>query len=170
MNHRALKSPRFKAVSEGRTMKTRKNMKVRDIETRHPEAVGPETQIMEAAQIMRRLDVGALPVCEAGRLIGLVTDRDITIRSTAEGRDPRQTPVRAIMSTNPACCFEDQDVLLCVELMERKQIRRLPVTDQDRRLVGIVSLGDLATRSQNEPLAGEVLSRVSSQAVPAPAY
>jgi CBS domain-containing protein len=151
-------------------MKTRKSMKVRDIETQHPEAIGPETHVMEAARIMHRLDIGVLPVCEGGRLIGLVTDRDITIRSTAEGHDPTQTLVRDIMSSNPACCFEDQDVLSCVEMMERKQIRRLPVVNQDERLVGIVSLGDLAIRSQNERLAGKVLNRVSAQAVPAPAH
>jgi len=148
-------------------MKTRKRMKVRDIETQHPEAIGPETQVMEAAQIMNRLGVGVLPVCEGERLIGLVTDRDITIRSTAEGRDPKQTPVRDIMSSDPVFCLEDQDVSFCVELMERKQIRRLPVVDKEQRLVGIVSLGDLAIRSQNEQLAGEVLNRISSHASPA---
>jgi CBS domain-containing protein len=148
-------------------MRTRQSLKVRDIETQHPEAIGPETHVMEAAQIMNRLGVGALPVCKGERLVGLVTDRDITIRSTAEGRDPRQTPVRDVMSPDPVVCFEDQDVSFCVELMERKQIRRLPVVDQDQRLVGIISLGDLAIRSQDEKLAGEVLNRVSSQAVPA---
>jgi CBS domain-containing protein len=148
-------------------LKFKKNMKVRDIETQHPETVGPDAQVMQAAQIMQRLDVGVLPVCDGDRLIGVITDRDITLRSTAEGRDPKQTPVREIMSANPICCQEDQDVAECVELMEQKQIRRLPVVDASRRLVGIVSLGDLAIRSHNERLAGEVLSRVSSQPLPA---
>jgi CBS domain-containing protein len=147
-------------------MKSRKSMKVSEIETQHPEAIAPEAEVMRAAQIMKRLDVGSLPVCEGDVLIGLITDRDITIRSTAEGRDPRQTKVRDIMSPDPVCCYENQDIAECVELMERKQIRRLPVIDRGQRLVGIVSLGDLAIRSQNERLAGEVLNRVSAQPVP----
>ena len=148
-------------------LKLKKNMKVRDIETQHPETVGPDAQVMQAAQIMQRLDVGVLPVCDGERLVGVVTDRDITLRSTAEGRDPKETPVRDVMSTNPICCHEDQDVAECVELMEQRQIRRLPVVDNAQRLVGIVSLGDLAIRSKNERLAGEVLNRVSAQPLPA---
>jgi CBS domain-containing protein len=148
-------------------LKFKKDLKVRDIETQHPESVGPDAQVMQAAQIMQRLDVGVLPVCDGERLIGVVTDRDITLRSTAEGRDPRQTPVREVMSTNPVCCYEDQDVAECVALMEQKQIRRLPVVDGAQRLVGIISLGDLAIRSRNERLAGEVLNRVSAQPLPA---
>jgi CBS domain-containing protein len=148
-------------------MKGKKSMKVSEIETQHPEAIAPEDEVMRAAQIMRRLDVGSLPVCEGGVLIGLLTDRDITIRSTAEGRDPRQTKVRDIMSTDPVCCYEEQDVTECVELMQRKQIRRLPVIDRSQRLVGIVSLGDVAVRNHNDRLAGEALSRVSAQPLPA---
>ncbi|HKX60627.1 MAG TPA: CBS domain-containing protein [Verrucomicrobiae bacterium] len=148
-------------------LKLKKSMKVRDIETQHPETVGPDAQVMQAAQIMQRLDVGVLPVCDGERLVGVVTDRDITLRSTAEGRDPKETPVRDVMSINPICCHEDQDVAECVELMEQKQIRRLPVVDNAQRLVGIVSLGDLAIRSRNERLAGEVLNRVSAQPLPA---
>ena len=148
-------------------MKLKKNMKVRDIETPHPETVGPDAQVMQAAQIMQRLDVGVLPVCDGERLVGVITDRDITLRSTAEGRDPKQTPVREIMSANPVCCHQDQDLAECVELMEQRQIRRLPVVDDANHLVGIVSLGDVAIRSRNERLAGEVLNRVSAQPLPA---
>jgi CBS domain-containing protein len=145
-------------------MKTKKTIKIKDIETQHPEVVGPDAGLIEAAQKMRRLDVGVLPVCEGERLIGLLTDRDITVRGTAEGRDPRQTKVRDVMSLDPVCCYEDQTVTECVALMEQKQIRRLPVLNRTQHLVGIVSLGDLAIRSHNERLAGEVLNCVSAQA------
>jgi len=144
-------------------MKNKKILKIKEIETQHPEVVGPDAGLMEAAQKMRRLNVGMLPVCEKDLLIGLLTDRDITVRATAEGRDPRQTKVRDIMSSEPVWCYEDQNVTVCVELMEQNQIRRLPVLDRTQHLVGIVSLGDLAIRSRNERLAGEVLNRVSAQ-------
>src|SRR5262245_13699762 len=144
-------------------MRLNKTMKIKDIETLHPEFVSPDAGLVEAARKMKRLDVGALPVCEGEHLVGLLTDRDITVRATAEGRDPLQTRVREVMSSEPICCYEDQDIVECVDLMEQKQIRRLPVIDRSQRLVGIVSLGDLATRSYNERLAGEVLNRVSAQ-------
>src|SRR4026208_2244588 len=121
-------------------MKNKKPIKIRDIETQHPIVIGPDAGLVEAAQKMKQLDVGALPVCEGEQLIGLVTDRDITVRATAEGRDPRQTKVRDIMSSEPVCCYEDQNVAECVELMERNQIRRLPVIDRGQHLVGIISL------------------------------
>jgi CBS domain-containing protein len=147
-------------------MRTKKSTTIRDIETRHPIVIGPDAGLMEAAQKMRQLDVGALPVCDGQQIIGLLTDRDITVRAVAEGYDPKQTKVRDIMSARPVCCYEDQEVWECVELMERKQIRRLPVMDRSQQLVGIVSLGDLATRNRNERLAGEVLNRVSSPPLP----
>jgi len=153
----------FETTKEGDTMKLKRSIKIRDIETQHPEVINPEAGFMEAAQKMKKLNVGALPVCEGDRLIGLLTDRDITIRATAEGRDPRHTTVRDIMTPDVVCCYEDQDVGECAELMERKQIRRLPVMDREEHLVGVVSLGDVAVRTHNERLAGEILNRVSAQ-------
>jgi CBS domain-containing protein len=117
---------------------------------------------MEAAQKMKELNVGVLPVCEGNQLIGLLTDRDITVRATAEGRDPWKTTVRQVMTPGVLWCYEDQDIAECVELMERKQVRRLPVMNRSQYLVGIVSLSDLANRSHDERLAGEVLNRVSA--------
>lgn len=134
---------------------------IREIETANPEVTRPDSSLMEAARRMRELDVGALPVCEGQRLIGMVTDRDITIRGTAAGCDPRNTPVRDIMTQEVICCFEDQEVQDAARVMEERQIRRLPILDQNHRLVGMVSLGDLALRTTDGLLVAEVLERVS---------
>lgn len=139
-------------------------MNVTDICTHDPQCISPEAGLVEAAQKMKSLDVGMLPVCENDRLVGCVTDRDITVRAIAQGLDPRATRVRAIMSPGIVYCFEDQDAKEAAQLMEEKQIRRLPVLNRDKRLVGILSLGDLAVRTHKQKLAGEVLERVSEPA------
>jgi CBS domain-containing protein len=141
-------------------------MRVNEVMTPGVECVGPDTTIQEAARKMRDLDVGPLPVCDDDRLAGMVTDRDITVRATAEGRDPRTTPVREVMTPDLVYCFEDQDVEEAARLMEAKQVRRLLVLDRGQRLVGIVSLGDLAVKTGDEPRAGEALERVSEPAAP----
>src|SRR6185503_3670579 len=119
-------------------------MELRDIMTRNVEIVSADSSLKEAATKMRELDVGLIPVCDGDRLQGMVSDRDITIRATADGRDPVKTKVSEIMSTDIAYCLEDQEVEEAISLMEARQIRRLPVLDTDKRLVGIVSLGDVA--------------------------
>jgi CBS domain-containing protein len=124
-------------------------------------SVLPETTLMEAARLMKGLDVGPLPVREDGRLIGVVTDRDITVRATAEGRDPQTTQVREVMTPNVVYCRDDEDVQQVAALMQEAQLRRLLVVDGEMRLVGIVSLGDLVLHSGDEALAGKTLSRVS---------
>ena len=96
----------------------------------------------------------------------MLSDRDITIRATAAGRDPTKTKVAEIMSTDIAYCLEDQDVDEAVSLMEVRQIRRLPVLDQNKRLVGIVSLGDIAVHTGDRDLAGETLQEISEPAEP----
>jgi CBS domain-containing protein len=113
---------------------------------------------------MKSLDVGMLPICENDRLVGTLTDRDITIRSVASGANPNTTTVRDAMTREIVYCFDDEDVEDAAEMMEQKQVRRLPVLSRSKRLVGIVSLGDLAVRTQREKLAGEVLERVSEPA------
>jgi CBS domain-containing protein len=129
--------------------------------TRKVENVGPDATLVEAARKMRSLDVGALPVCQGDRMIGMVTDRDIAVRAVADGCDPNVTAVRQAMSDEPVFCYEDETVESAAALMERKQIRRLPVFDRNKRAVGIVSLGDLAVRNRDDRLSGEVLERVS---------
>jgi CBS domain-containing protein len=141
-------------------------MELREIMTRNPEVVSRQTSLQEAAAKMKTLDVGLMPVCDGDRLTGLLTDRDITIRATADGRDPKKTRVSDVMSTDVAYCFEDQDVAEAVSLMEARQIRRLPILSKDKRLIGVVSLGDIAVHARDRDLAGETLQEVSEPAQP----
>jgi CBS domain-containing protein len=135
-------------------------MKLNEIMTKDVEAIAPDTSLQEAASRMRSLDVGVLPVFEGDRLVGMLTDRDLAIRATAEGKDPKTTTVQEAMTADVAYCFEDQDVEEAGRIMKENQIRRLPVLNRDKLLVGIVSLGDLATRA-DEKRAGETLEKVS---------
>jgi CBS domain-containing protein len=139
-------------------------MKIRDITTHNPAVINPEAALLEAAQKMKKLDVGSLPVCDGERLVGMVTDRDITVRGTAEGRDPRQTKVRDVMTPEVCYCVEDQELREAAELMEEHQIRRLPVLDGKKRLVGIISLGDVSVRGEDGRFAAEILESVSKPA------
>ena len=136
-------------------------MQVSDILTRGVETIHPDMPVREAAQRMRSMDVGALPVCDGRRLLGMVTDRDITIRVTAEGRDPANTPVQEAMTPDVAFVFEDQDVRDAARVMEEQQIRRLPVLDREKHLVGIVALGDIATAAGSDQLSGDTLEQIS---------
>ena len=136
-------------------------MQLNRIMTEYVEVIAPERSIQEAAEQMRSLDVGVLPVCNGDdRLVGIVTDRDLAVRALADGRDPKSTTVEEIMTRKTIYCFEDQDVEEAERVMEKNQIRRLPVLDHDNRIVGIVSLGDLAIRD-DEKRAGVTLERVS---------
>jgi CBS domain-containing protein len=127
-------------------------------------SVTPETTLMEAAQLMRGLDVGPLPVSADGRLVGMITDRDITVRATAEGRDPRTTEVRDVMTPELIYCREDDDVERAAGRMQAGRIRRLLVVDDQMRLVGIVSLGDLALHDPDGELSAKTLEKVSEPA------
>src|SRR5438309_138001 len=124
-------------------------MQVKDVMTKGAEVVRPDATLQEAANKMKSLDIGPLPVCDGDKIIGMLTDRDITVRATAEGLDPKQTRVREVMSKELITCLEDQDVKEAAELMQSKQIRRVPVLSRDKRLVGMLSLGDLAQRTQD---------------------
>jgi CBS domain-containing protein len=146
-------------------------MKLKDIMTENVEVVGPDTSLYAAARKMRDLDVGALPVCDGERLVGILTDRDLTVRAVAEGRDPKSEPVSESMTPGIAYCFEDQTAAEAEHVMAEKQIRRLPVLNRDKRLVGIVSLGDLATKTDEARAVGKTLEKVSEPAArePSPA-
>jgi CBS domain-containing protein len=139
-------------------------MIVQEVMTQGVKCVNPEATIQEAAKLMKDLDVGPLPVCDKGRLAGMVTDRDITIRATSEGRDPKSTSVRDIMTREVVYCFDNQDIKLAAESMEQHQIRRMLVLSPDKQLVGIVSLRDLALACGDHDLMGEVLEQVSETA------
>ena len=136
------------------------NMQLNRIMTVYVEAIAPKRSIQEAAEQMRSLDVGVLPVCDGDRLVGILTDRDLAVRAVADGRDPKSTPIEEIMTRQVVYCFEDQDIEEAERVMEKNQIRRLPVLHRDKRIVGIVSLGDLAVKN-DENRAGVTLERVS---------
>jgi len=136
-------------------------MQVKELMTRGAECVSPEDTLQAAASKMKALDVGPLPVCDHDRLTGMLTDRDIVVRAVAEGRDPLQTRVREAMSEGIVYCFEDDDVKDAARLMKEKQLRRLIVLNRDKRLAGIVSLGDLAVEARDGHLAGDTLEKVS---------
>ena len=141
-------------------------MQLRNVMTRDVEVVRPDASVQEAAATMKRLDVAPLPVCDGKRVLGMVTDRDITIRAVAEGRDPKATTVQEVMTDEVIYCYEDQDAEDATRLMAEKQVRRLLVLDRDKQLVGIVSLGDLAVDTADPIRAGETLERVSQPAEP----
>jgi len=122
--------------------------------------------LKDAAKKMKDLDVGLIPVCDGDRLKGVLTDRDITIRATADGRDPSKTKVSEVMSTDLAYCLEDQEVEEAVSVMEARQIRRLPIVNQNKRLIGIISLADIAVHVGDRDLSGETLEEISAPAEP----
>ena len=136
-------------------------MRLKDIMTRDPVVLPPDTTLKEAARRMRDLDSGVMPVGENDRLAGMLTDRDITVRATAEGKDPNDTPVREVMTPEVVYCFEDDDVRDAARKMEEHQVRRLIVLSRDKRLVGIVALGDIAVHAPSDQLAGEITEAVS---------
>ena len=141
-------------------------MQVKEIMTCTVETVNSDTNLVEAARKMRSLEVGALPVWENGELIGMVTDRDITIRAVADEKNPSSTSVKEIMTSDVCCCFEDDDIHDAASMMEERSIHRLLVVNGNNDPVGLVSLSDFAVKSHNEHLTYEVLERISEPACP----
>jgi CBS domain-containing protein len=139
-------------------------MRISEIMTRDVRLAKPDQTIQEAAKVMAEIDSGALPVTDGDRLIGMITDRDIAVRAVAQGKGP-QTTVREIMSAEMKYCFEDDDTDEVAHNMADIQVRRLPVVNRDKRLVGIISLGDLAVMEGGRP-AGEALKGISESAQP----
>jgi CBS domain-containing protein len=143
-------------------------MELRDIMTKHVHVVTPATTIQQAAQMMRDLDTGILPVCDDQAIIGLLTDRDIVVRALAEGKEA-ESAVTDAMTGNVVCMYEDDDVEEAAQMMEEKQIRRLIVLNRNQELAGIVSLADLSREVGDEGLSGEVLKNVSESTGASPA-
>jgi CBS domain-containing protein len=141
-------------------------MLLKEVMTRKIEEIEPQANLREAAAKMKSLNVGALPVCDNNKLVGFLTDRDVAIRAVAAGCDPWQTSVSDVMSPGAIYCYEDDDVTEAARIMEEKQILRLLVFNRNQEAVGIVSLGDIATRLGNDRLTGEVLERVSEPSQP----
>jgi CBS domain-containing protein len=120
---------------------------IQDVMTRNIRTISPQDSVRQAAQIMDELNIGAIPVCDGEKLVGMITDRDITVRSTAAGQSPDATKVGDVMSTDVRTCTTNQTVDEVLGQMGEVQIRRVPVLEEhSRRIVGIVSLGDMATK------------------------
>ncbi|HEX5129711.1 MAG TPA: CBS domain-containing protein [Usitatibacter sp.] len=134
-------------------------MKISDVMTPNPKTVAPGDDLQMAARIMRDEDAGSVPVVEDGRVIGLVTDRDIVIRAVADG--DFDCTVEDICSDDVVCVRPEQSTAEAAELMSEHQIRRLPVVDDDDRLMGIVSLGDLAVKEGRDARSGDTLEQIS---------
>ena len=141
-------------------------MKISEVMTRRPEVVRPGASIQDAAKKMDELNVGSLPVCDGERLLGMVTDRDITVRATSAGMNPGSTKVEEVMTAEVDYCYEDDSVGDAVAKMQKRQIRRLPIVDRDKKLVGIVALGDLATDLDKPKKVAEALGKISEPSRP----
>ena len=134
-------------------------MKIREVMTQDVKVAGPDQTLAEAARMMAECDAGALPVGEDDRLVGMLTDRDIVIRGVAKDLGP-DTPIREVMSKEVLYCFQDEDVEHVADNMGEQQVRRLPVLDREKRLVGIVSIGDLAAHAKPKT-SGQAITAIS---------
>ena len=141
-------------------------MQVKEIMTCSVETINSDANLVKTAQKMRSLEVGALPVWENDELIGMITDRDITIRAVAEEKSLSNTSVKEIMTSDVCCCFEDDDIHEAARMMEENSIHRLLVVNGSNQPIGFVSLSDIAVKSHDEHLAYEVLERISEPACP----
>jgi CBS domain-containing protein len=136
-------------------------MKVKDAMHKGVEWVAPETPLSEIASKMRELDIGAIPVGENDRLVGMITDRDIACRAVANGKDCSKLKARDVMTKGIVYCSDSEELDDALRIMEQKKIRRLPVINGNKRMVGMLSLGDIAHAASHE-LSGEVIAAVSA--------
>jgi CBS domain-containing protein len=134
---------------------------VGDVMHRDPRLANPDDTVQQVAQLMRDEDTGVLPVCEGDSLVGIVTDRDVALRLVADGRDPARTKVREVMTPEGRYVFEDEDLNTVAANMAKQQVRRLPVLNRTKRLVGIVSLSDLTRDGRQPELAGQALGGIA---------
>lgn len=135
-------------------------MKVKDIMTKDITYINPDSKVVEAAQLMQKHNVGSIPVCDQSGVIGIVTDRDIIVRNIAHGTDPKETPVRDVMTGQVIMASPDMEVDEVAGMMASKQIRRVPVVDNNM-IVGMVALGDIATDKRFSMEASEALAEIS---------
>jgi CBS domain-containing protein len=136
--------------------------KVKEIMTPYVESITPEETLQDAAMKMKDMDVGSIPVCVEGTLVGMLTDRDMVVRVLAEGRDYKEVTVSEAMTSDIVYCLEDDDTEKASQIMADRQIRRLPVLSLEEKLVGIIALADLATRASEARSSSEVLEQISS--------
>ena len=138
--------------------------KCRDVMTKAPASCQPGDAISKVAGLMKQEDVGSVPVVESagsGRLVGIITDRDIVLKVVAEGRAADTATVQDAMTPNPACCREDDDVDQALKLMKERQVRRMPIVDGSGRLAGIIAQADVATRVNKDSKTGELVEAIS---------
>ena len=134
--------------------------KVREVMTDSPRCVTPETPVAEAARLMKSEDVGSLPILDGEKVTGIVTDRDIVLQAVAEGKDPSGMPVRAVASSNLVTVGQDEDLSEALNRMASYQVRRIPVVDENDRLVGIVAQADIAREAKDKD-SGQMLQGIS---------
>jgi len=136
-------------------------MKVKDMMHRGAEFVAPNATLQQIAKKMRDFDVGAIPVCDKDKPVGIVTDRDLAIRALANGKDPAKVEAREVMSQNVVFCRDSEEAEDALRIMEHNQVRRLPVLDEGDKLIGMVSLGDIS-HALSQEMTGEVTRAVSA--------
>lgn len=140
------------------------NVKLKEIMAQNVETIGPDATLQESAEKMKRRNIGVLPVVEGKKAVGIITDRDITLRAVVSGVDVTKTKIREFMTRDPYCAYEDQTISDACELMERNKIRRLIVLDREDRLVGVVSLNDVTVKGKETRRSAQVLRKITSAA------
>ncbi len=140
-------------------------MKVKDVMTRNVAYINPASTVVEAAQLMQKHNVGSVPVCDENGIIGIVTDRDIIVRNIAHGKDPHQTPVKDVMTSEVTSVDPETEIRDVFGIMSEKKIRRIPVVENNQ-LVGIVALGDVATSAKQDVEISSTLADISSPSRP----
>lgn len=138
--------------------------KLKEIMAQDVETAGPDTTLKECAEKMKRRNVGVLPVVEGTKPIGVVTDRDITLRAVAEGADVNKTKVREVMTREPCCVYDDQTINEACESMEQNKIRRLIVLNREGGLAGILTLNDVTVKAKGTRRSAEVLRKIAAAA------
>jgi len=137
-------------------------MQARDIMSRNIRIIPTGTSLRAAAELMRQMDVGILPVSDKGRIVGMLSDRDIAVRAVAEGADPSATSAGEVMTESVISCYEDEDARSVAQLMSERGVRRVMVVNRKDEAVGIVSIDDLAMRPETRALADEVIRRFAT--------
>jgi CBS domain-containing protein len=134
-------------------------MQAKEVMTKPVECISPEMQVDEIARTMKSMDIGFVPVCQNDRLIGAVTDRDIVLRGIAAGKDLKDCKARDIMTTDVFWCYDDQTADEVADFMAKREIRRVVIVDRDKRIAGVISIGDLAKNEQRK--AGETICTIA---------
>lgn len=140
-------------------------MEVRNIMTKTVATINPEDSVERAAQIMKEYNIGSIPVCRGEEVVGIITDRDITLRSSATGENVHQQKVREVMTSNPVVGTPNMDIKDATRIMSERQIRRLPIVE-NKKVVGILALGDMAVEPNFANEAESALSSISTPATP----